>query len=127
MKIYLIRHGQCDSNVIGRYNFFDEDINEVGIKQAEELREEIRNINYDIVISSPMIRALHTAEIINVRNKKIITDERLQERNPGSLEGKSTKFTDREEFWNYYTIISNISKILTTVIILLNRKRKRSL
>ena len=103
MKIYLIRHGQCDSNVIGRYNFFDEDINEVGIKQAEELREEIKNINYDIVISSPMIRALHTAEIINVRNKKIITDERLQERNPGSLEGKSTKSTDREEFWNYYT------------------------
>ena len=35
MKIYLVRHGQCESNVIGRYNFVNEDINEVGIKQAE--------------------------------------------------------------------------------------------
>ena len=28
MKIYLVRHEQCESNVIGRYNFVDEDINE---------------------------------------------------------------------------------------------------
>ena len=34
MKIFLIRHGQCESNVVGRYNFVNEDINEVGIKQA---------------------------------------------------------------------------------------------
>ena len=39
MKIYLVRHGQCDSNVIGRFNFVDEDINETGIKQAEDLKE----------------------------------------------------------------------------------------
>ena len=103
MKIYLVRHGQCDSNVIGRYNFLDEDKNETGIRQAEELGKKIKDINYDIVISSPMVRALHTAQIINVNNKEIITDERLQERNPGSLEGKATSDTDREEFWNYYT------------------------
>ena len=105
MKIYLVRHGQCDSNVIGRYNFLDEDINETGIRQAEELGKKIKDINYDIVISSPMVRALHTAQIINVNNKEIITDERLQERNPGSLEGKATSDTDREEFWNYYSTI----------------------
>ena len=39
MKVYLVRHGQCESNVIGRYNFVDEDINETGIKQAEDLRD----------------------------------------------------------------------------------------
>jgi len=37
MKIYLVIHGQCESNVIGKYNFVDEDINQVGIKQAEDL------------------------------------------------------------------------------------------
>ena len=89
MKVYLVRHGQCESNVIGRYNFVDEDINETGIKQAEDLREKIKDINYDIVISSPLVRALHTAEIINANNKEIITDERLAERKHGSLEGKS--------------------------------------
>ena len=102
MKIYLVRHGQCESNVIGRY-IIDEDINETGIKQAEDLREKIKDINYDIVISSPLTRAFHTADIINAKNKDIITDERLAERNPGSLEGKSINITDREEFWNYYT------------------------
>ena len=103
MKIYLVRHGQCESNVIGRYNLIDEDINETGIKQAEDLREKIKDINYDIVISSPLVRTFHTADIINAKNKDIITDERLTERNPGSLEGKSINITDREEFWNYYT------------------------
>ena len=102
MKIYLVRHGQCESNVIGRY-IIDEDINETGIKQAEDLREKIKDINYDLVISSPLARAFHTADIINAKNKDIITDERLAERNPGSLEGKSINITDREEFWNYYT------------------------
>ena len=103
MKVYLVRHGQCESNVIGRYNFVDEDINETGIKQAEELREKIKDIDYDIVISSPLVRAFHTAEIINANSKEIITDERLVERKPGSLEGKSVDVTDREEYWNYYT------------------------
>lgn len=103
MKIYLVRHGQCDSNVIGRYNFIDEDINETGIKQAEKLRDKINEIDYDIVISSPLKRALHTAKIINIKNKKIIIDERLTERKHGSLEGMPTSVTDRDEYWNYYT------------------------
>ena len=105
MKIYLVRHGQCESNVKGRYNYVDEDINETGIKQAEDLREKIKDIDYDIVISSPLVRALHTAEIINVNNRDIITDERLVERKHGSLEGKSFDTTDREEYWNYYTSV----------------------
>lgn len=103
MKIYLVRHGQCDSNVIGRYNFVDEDINETGIKQAEDLRKIIKDIDYDIVISSPLVRALHTAKIINAKDKEIITDDRLQERRHGSLEGKSVDVTDREDYWDYYT------------------------
>lgn len=103
MKIYLVRHGQCESNVIGRYNFINEDINETGIKQAEDLREKINGINYDVVISSPLVRALHTAKIINIHNKGIITDERLVERKHGSLEGKSVDVTDRDEYWNYFT------------------------
>ena len=103
MKIYLVRHGQCDSNVIGRFNFVDEDINETGIKQAEDLKEKIKSIDYDIVISSPLLRAKHTAGIINVNNKKIITDDRLQERIHGSLEGVSCSLVDRDEQWNYYS------------------------
>ena len=103
MKIYLVRHGECESNVIGRYNFINEDLNENGIKQAENLKALIKEIDYDVIISSPLIRAYHTASIINANNKEIIKDDRLAERNPGSLEGKSCDVTDRDEYWNYYT------------------------
>ena len=52
-----------------------------------------------------MIRAKHTAKIINVKDKEIIIDNRLEERNPGSLSGKSLDVTNRDEYWNYYTEI----------------------
>lgn len=105
MKLYLVRHGQCESNSIGRYNYSYEDINEVGVKQAMDLRDVISNIDYDIVISSPLLRALHTAEIINAKDRKIITDDRLAERHHGNLEGKSLNITDRDNHWNYYSDI----------------------
>ena len=102
MKIYLVRHGQCNSNLKRIYNSTDEDLNENGIEQAKELARRINKMDYDIVISSPLLRAKHTAEIINVKNKEIIYDERLREREPGSLEGQSFDNTDREGYWNYY-------------------------
>ncbi len=105
MKIYLVRHGEVNHNLYGLYNREDEDLNETGIKQAEELRERIRDIEYDFIISSPLSRARHTASIININNKNIITDDRLKERDPRSLSRQSLKVTNREEYWNYYTTI----------------------
>ena len=105
MKIYLIRHGEVNHNLYKIYSNKDEDLNETGIKQAEKLKEKIENIEYDIVISSPLKRAKHTASIINIKNKDIIVDERLKERDPGSLSGQPLEVTDREEYWNYYSKI----------------------
>lgn len=105
MKIYLVRHGQVNHNLYKKYNREDEDLNETGIKQAEKLRKNIEKISYDIIISSPLLRARHTANIINCGNKEIIIDERLKERDPGSLSGQSIEVTDREEYWNYYSKI----------------------
>ena len=103
MKIYIVRHGECNSNLNRIYNNENEDLNSTGIKQAEKLREKIKDLDYDIIISSPLKRAKHTADIINVLNRKIITDDRLKERNPGNLSGKSYEITNREEYWNYYS------------------------
>ena len=74
MKIYLVRHRQCESNVKYVYNYKNEDINQKGIEEAEKLSKKIKDIDYDIVISSPLLRAKHTAEIINIKNKKVIDD-----------------------------------------------------
>lgn len=105
MKIYLVRHGEVPHNALRQYNNEDEDLNEIGIEQAKKLRDKIQNIDYDIIISSPLIRAKHTTDIINVKNKDIIIDNRLKERDPGSLSGKFLNVTNRDEYWNYYTSI----------------------
>ena len=105
MKIYLVRHGQVNHNLRRIYSREDEDLNETGISEAYELKENISNISYDVIISSPLKRAVQTANIINKYNKEIIIDERLRERDPGSLSGKSLEITNREEYWNSYSQI----------------------
>ena len=105
MKLYIVRHGEVPHNALKQYNNQNEDLTKKGIKQAEELREKIKTINYDIVICSPLVRAKHTAKIINVKEKEMIIDNRLEERNPGSLSGQSLDVTNREEYWNYNTTI----------------------
>ena len=106
MKIYLIRHGECPSNALKIYNYLDESLNEVGIKQANILKEQIKNIDYDVIISSPIKRALETANIINTQNKDILIDENLRERELGNLIGKPLDSIDRSIYWNYYNDVN---------------------
>ena len=105
MKIFIVRHGQVNHNLLRLYNREDEDLNETGLKQAEALKEIINNLDYDIIISSPLLRAKHTANIVNMKNKDIIMDNKLRERDPGSLSGQPLEITNREEYWNYYSTI----------------------
>ena len=105
MKVYIVRHGEVPHNALKQYNNENEDLNENGIRQANELKKKIKNINYDIIISSPLLRAKHTAQIINVNNKKILINDKLKERDPGDLSGKPLTVTNRDEYWNYNTTI----------------------
>lgn len=105
MKVYIVRHGQVPHNVLNQYNGADEDLTQIGINQAKDLRNKIKNLKFDIIISSPLIRAKHTAEILNINNIKTIYDERIKERNCGDLSGKPLEVTNREEYWSYNTTI----------------------
>lgn len=105
MKIYLVRHGEVPHNVLNQYNEKDEDLTDVGIQQAFELRNKLKDIKFDIIISSPLIRTVHTANILTCYDDSLTTDERLRERNCGSLSGQSLEVTNREEYWNYYSPI----------------------
>lgn len=85
--IYVVRHGQTDYNVEGRYGGrIDIPLNEEGRRQAEIVKELLKNIKFDLVFSSPLIRAYETANIIT--DSDIIKDDRLIERDNGDLEGK---------------------------------------
>lgn len=105
MNIYLVRHGEVEHNRLGYYSNEDEDLNAKGIVQVEELKEKVQYIQYDVCFCSPLLRTRRTAKIINTGNKLIISEPRLTERNPNNLNGKPLEFTDREEYWNYYSEI----------------------
>ncbi|RKM61263.1 histidine phosphatase family protein [Butyrivibrio sp. CB08] len=88
MKIYLTRHGQTDYNkkrmMQGRS---DIPLNDVGIAQATARRQQLGDIKFDAVYSSPLVRAVKTASIIgDVSEEEVITDERIIEANFGKYE-----------------------------------------
>jgi len=61
----LIRHGDTDWNVEEIFRgLADIELNETGIKQAELLAKYLENVPIKAVYSSPLKRALKTAEII---------------------------------------------------------------
>ena len=91
--ICLIRHGQTNWNknflIQGRENI---PLNETGINQAKITGNILKDIdpNWDIIISSPLIRAVHTAEIIKDilnLNTTIIINNQVIERQFGKAEG----------------------------------------
>lgn len=64
-NLYLIRHGQAISSIEGSLE--NTRLSSLGVKQAERLRDRLaatREIQADVLISSTMHRARHTAEII---------------------------------------------------------------
>lgn len=74
--IYVIRHGQTDLNKEGRLQGKQGlPLNQYGIKQAEILRDEIKDIKFDFAFSSPQERAVQTAEIVS--GLKATVDVRL--------------------------------------------------
>ena len=105
MKVYIARHGQIPNNALKRHTYPNEDLTELGIKQAEELKEKIKDIKFDIIYVSPYLRARHTADIINTNNINMIIDERLSERSCGNLSGQPLEANEeRIDYWNYFSI-----------------------
>lgn len=68
MKLYFVRHGETDVNSgLQKANTsqFDEPLNAAGIAQAEQLAEQLRDVTFDAIVSSPLQRTMQTAKIIN--------------------------------------------------------------
>lgn len=67
MKYYVFRHGQTDSNAkklwVGQQT--DVDLNENGFNQAAFLAQDLaHNVKLDVIYSSSLIRAVHTAKVV---------------------------------------------------------------
>ncbi len=65
MKVVLVRHGETDWNKLWRMQGgTNTDINKNGVAQAAAKAGFLRHFGFDYVFSSPLRRAVHTAEII---------------------------------------------------------------
>lgn len=92
MKIYLVRHGQNEDNASGILNGHrDLPLTEIGRNQAKTVSARIKDadMKFDVVLSSPLIRAKETAEIISQRtgNPTPIIEDLLIERDFGVMTG----------------------------------------
>lgn len=107
-KVYITRHGETEWNTQGRFQgFANSDLTELGVKQAIWLEQRIRNLDIDIIYSSPTGRAYETTKILEKsRGIGIITHDGLREINVGCWEGKTQDeirelSTDNHfNFWN---------------------------
>lgn len=92
MKIYYIRHCKTENNIKKRWQgITDIDLSEEGLMELEQLKKETKNYNFDIVFSSPLKRAIRTAEIFKKEKTKLIIENSIIERNFGLLELQEIK------------------------------------
>jgi len=90
-EIILVRHGETEWNVTEIFRGrIDIDLNETGIKQAELLAGYLSKIKVEAIYSSPLKRALQTAEIIAGYHKlEVNTAPGLIDFNFGNWQGLS--------------------------------------
>lgn len=90
-KVYFTRHGETVWNKQGRFQGHkDSDLTDKGIEAAELLAYRIEDIELDYIISSPLMRAYKTAQIVRGnKNVEIIKHDGLKEINLGDFEGMS--------------------------------------
>jgi probable phosphoglycerate mutase len=92
----FIRHGQTDWNRDDRLQgSSDIPLNDVGRQQAHESAELLRDGGWQVIVSSPLLRARETAQIIadELGLELGPSYEALVERDYGALEGESSSGT----------------------------------
>ncbi|TWT13208.1 histidine phosphatase family protein [Planomicrobium sp. CPCC 101079] len=98
--IGLVRHGITEWNLLGiAQGSSDIPLNETGRQQAVALAERLSSETWDMIVSSDLLRAKETAQIIADRLELPIsfTDPRIREINGGQIEG--TTEDERIQKW----------------------------
>jgi broad specificity phosphatase PhoE len=89
-QLYLVRHGQTDWNVEGRYQGqSDLPLNAAGRAQVERLSQELAEVPFCAAYSSDLSRARETARLLAApRGIAVYLDPRLREISLGVWEGQ---------------------------------------
>ena len=104
MKLYIVRHGQCEWNALHKVcGSTDSPLTEIGRAQAIEtaalIAEMTKDHPIDLIIASPLSRALDTGKAIQKAcgGVPLIVDDRLREINFGDNEGRDTRDSDFQD------------------------------
>jgi broad specificity phosphatase PhoE len=89
-ELWLVRHGQTDWNLEGRYQgHYDIPLNAVGLQQASRLAEKLAGESFDAIYCSDLLRARVTAETVAERlSMPVILLPGLREINQGDWQGR---------------------------------------
>lgn len=107
-RLIIIRHCEAIGNSERVFNgHFDSDISEIGKRQALCLAERMKDESIDKLYSSPLIRAVKTAEAITkYHDLEVQINPSFKEINAGKWEGVkldeiSTSYSDLFSVWRY--------------------------
>lgn len=100
MKLILVRHGQSIWNQLNLFTGWEDvELSDNGVNEAKNLGKRLKEkgIGYDVVYTSFLKRAIHTAYYImnemDLNWIKMIKDWRLNERHYGALQGLNKEET----------------------------------
>lgn len=139
--LYFIRHGQSQANadhvIAGSH---ESPLSELGRHQARFAGETAKSfLHFDLVVSSPMNRALETAQLIatqlNYPSENILVLDGLRERNLGEVEGTTYRsvpgvdnnYEDAENVPGVEPVTSLFERMNAVYHSLQNRPEKRIL
>jgi broad specificity phosphatase PhoE len=89
MELWLARHGQTEWSEAGRHtSTTDLPLLEPGERDAAALRDRLAPLGFDLVLTSPRLRARRTAELAGFPDAEV--DEDLAEWAYGDYEGRTT-------------------------------------
>jgi probable phosphoglycerate mutase len=90
-RLLLARHGQTVWHHDNRYaGSSDVELNEAGLREAQALARRAERERLDLVVCSPLIRAVETAQpAAEACGVELVVDERLHEVDFGEWEGKT--------------------------------------
>lgn len=99
MNLYIMRHGTTVWNEKGIIQGRSKNrLSLTGVSEVQEQAKKFTQTKFDIIISSPLMRTMQTANIMNkFHNVKIIKDERLIEIDKGIFERRLKKSLTEEE------------------------------
>lgn len=99
MKVYFATHATTtdnENNISSGWK--DAELSELGVKQAKELKNHLKNLDFDFICCSDQTRAVDTVNLAFSGKYPVIVDQRLRELNYGNYNGQPKTEVEKLKF-----------------------------